>query len=149
MQFVLSPCETLWDSYRSVQPKEKKMSDQEQTLYERIGGDDGIRAMVDTFYEKVLGDPVLASYFKDVPMDRQHKMQRQFFSAATGGPAIYSGRPLGEVHKHLGISRHEFKRFTDILISTLEIHDIDQQDVLDIMARINIYADEITNDMTD
>ena len=127
----------------------KIMTDKEQTLYERIGGEEGIADMVGTFYEKVLADPVLASYFKDVPMDRQQRMQRQFFGAATGGPGVYGGRPLAEVHKHLGISRHEFRRFTEILIETMEKHDIDQQDVLDMMARINIYADEITNDVPD
>jgi truncated hemoglobin YjbI len=76
-------------------------------------------------------------------------MQQQFFSAATGGPVPYSGHPLHEVHKHLGISRRELKRFTDILIETLEKHDIDEQDALDIVARTNIYADEITNDLPD
>lgn len=125
------------------------MTDNEETLYERIGGEAGIKGMVDSFYERVLADPVLASYFKDVPMDRQIRMQRQFFTAATGGPNVYSGRPLREVHKHLAISRYELKRFTDILIATLEGHGLKPHDVNDIVARINIYADEITTDVTE
>ena len=31
---------------------------EEQTLYERIGGEEGITEMVGSFYEKVLADPV-------------------------------------------------------------------------------------------
>lgn len=123
------------------------MSDDAKSLYERIGGEEAISGMVDSFYEKVIADPILAPYFKDVPMDRLRTMQRELFGAATGGPVVYSGRPLREVHQHMGISRGDLQRFTDILISTLESHGIANDDVRDIMSRINIYADEITDDM--
>ena len=119
-------------------------TDSGSSIYDRIGGEAGIAGMVDKFYERVLADPELAPYFKNTSMDKQQRMQREFFGAATGGPIIYSGRPLGEVHRHMGISRREFQRFTEHLIETLKETGISDQDVYDVIARVNLYADEIT-----
>lgn len=116
------------------------------SLYERIGAEQGIAAMVDDFYDRVIADAELAHYFEHVPMDKQRRMQREFFAAATGGPIVYSGRPLSAAHHGLAISRREFQRFTEHLLETLEQHRIDRQDILDIIARVNMYADEIIGD---
>lgn len=122
------------------------MSDS-SSIYDRIGGEQGIASLVDQFYAKVLGDPELKSYFEGHSMDKLRAMQREFFAMATGGPIVYSGRPLRQVHHHMAISRHEFQRFTDHLIATLdEFKGLSRQDVLDVIARVNLYADEITND---
>jgi len=116
------------------------------TIYERIGGAATIESLVDSFYEKVLADPELAFYFKNVPMEKQRNIQKEFFSAATGGPAIYGGRPLSAVHRHLGISRREFARFTEHLLATLGEVGVGDEDAYEIISHVNLYADEITND---
>lgn len=124
------------------------MSDND-SIYERIGGEEGIAKLVDSFYAKVTADSELGAYFKHAPMDKLLRMQREFFAMATGGPIVYSGRPLTEVHRHMAISRREFQRFTEHLISTLEeFKGLSRQDALDVISRINLYADEITNDTT-
>ena len=120
------------------------MNDKESSLYERIGGEEGISSMVDDFYERVLSDPELEPFFKNVPMDRLHRMQREFFGAATGGPIVYSGIPLGHVHQKLGITKRHFQRFTEHLIETLEEKGIDEDEILNLISRVNVYADEIT-----
>lgn len=116
------------------------------TLYERIGGADTIESLVDSFYGKVLSDPELSFYFKDKPMEKLRKMQKEFFSAATGGPITYSGRPLSEVHRGLAISKREFGRFTEHLIDTLKEVGVHESDANEIISHVNLYADEITND---
>lgn len=122
-------------------------SETEETIYTRIGGEEGIAKLVDSFYEKVLADGELKFYFEHVPMEKLLVMQREFFSAATGGPIIYSGRPLGDVHKKLDISRREYQRFTEHLIETLQEVGANDKDVYDIIAKVNLYADEIVNDV--
>ncbi|MCB1079168.1 MAG: group 1 truncated hemoglobin [Verrucomicrobiae bacterium] len=122
---------------------------EESSIYDRIGGEEGIARLVDCFYERVTSDPELKAYFEHAPMDKLRKMQREFFATATGGPIVYSGRPLRQVHHPLAISRRDFQRFTEHLIVTLEEFDgISRQDILDVIARVNLYADEITNDTT-
>ncbi len=121
---------------------------EETSLYDRIGGEEGIRKLVDSFYGKVLDDAELKPYFEHAPMDKLLAMQREFFAMATGGPIVYSGRPLRQVHRNFAISRREFQRFVEHLIQTLEeeFPALSRQDTLDLIAKINLYADEITND---
>ncbi|MCB1231119.1 MAG: group 1 truncated hemoglobin [Verrucomicrobiae bacterium] len=121
---------------------------EESSLYDRIGKEEGIRRLVDSFYHRVLADPELKPYFEHVPMDKLLAMQREFFAMATGGPIVYSGRPIRQVHRGFAISHREFQRFVERLIETLdaEFSSLTRQDVLDLIAKINLYAAEITND---
>lgn len=122
------------------------MEGDEDTIFHRIGGQPTIDSLIDSFYEKVLADPELSYYFKNTSMDKLRNMQREFFSAATGGPIVYSGRPLGQVHAHLAISKREFQRFTEHLLETLHEVGVQEKDAYDIISHVNLYADEITND---
>ena len=60
-------------------------------IFDRIGGDDTVRAAVDLFYDKVLDDPSLVGYFDGVDIPHLRVHQRAFISAALGGPEEYSG----------------------------------------------------------
>lgn len=124
-----------------------EFSQHEKSLYERIGGEKVIERLIDHFYHRVTHDPEIGHYFTHVPLGKLKLMQREFFSMATDGPVTYSGRPLGHVHRPLGISRREFQRFTEHLLATLEEVGIDEQDRYEVIAKVNLYADEITNDI--
>lgn len=116
-------------------------------LYERIGGEGGIARLVEIFYSRVLDDEKLAPFFKEVPMDKLRRMQLEFFSAATGGPAVYSGRPLSHVHRGRGIESFHFQRFTDHLFEVLEAEfELGRSDIDAIIDGVNVYADDITGD---
>ncbi len=114
------------------------------SLYERLGGERAIAALIDAFYQRVLADPLLAPFFEGVPTDRLRRMQREFFAAALGGPIGYSGRPLREIHAPLGIRTRHLARFLDHLTATLSDREISERDSYDIYTRIHLYADEIT-----
>ena len=79
-------------------------------------------------------------------MDKIRKMQREFFSAALDGPINYTGRPLGYVHHGRGITKHHFSLYVGHLINTLKGFALKEQDVQDIISRINTYSEEITGD---
>lgn len=121
-------------------------SDPEATLYERIGGAPAIASLIDEFYGHVLADPLLAPFFADTPMDGLRRMQREFFAAALDGPIRYSGPALTEVHDGLGIETRHVARFVEHLMSTLQARDIDEQDVFDVISRINTYVTDITGE---
>ena len=115
----------------------------EKILYDRIGGDEVVTGMVSEFYSKVLADEELRPFFKNVKIERLHSMQREFFSAALGGPINYSGRPLAAVHAGLRIKPRHMKGFVGHLLTTVEGYGLTEQDTQDIISRINTYADEI------
>lgn len=122
------------------------MLDNQQTLFERVGGKQAIAELIDKFYDRVVADPELRPFFKNVSMDKIRRMQREFFSAALDGPIIYTGRPLGYVHHGRGITKHHFSLYVGHLIHTLQGCALKEQDVQDIISRISTYADEITGD---
>lgn len=124
------------------------MSQEEtKSIYERMGGADGIADLVDEFYSNIMADEVLKPYFKHASVGKIINMQKEFFAAATGGPRTYSGRPLKEVHKHMAISRYEFDRYLGHLVEALKKRGITGDDSRDVVAMINIYADDVTNDI--
>ena len=122
------------------------MIENQQTLFERVGGEKAIAELIDQFYDRVVADPELKPFFRNVSMVKLRRMQRDFFSAALDGPINYTGRPLGYVHHGRGITKHHFSLYVGHLINTLQNFALKEQDVQDIISRINTYADEITGD---
>ena len=122
------------------------MLEEQKTLFQRVGGKQAITELIHEFYDRVLADTELKPFFKDTPVDKLRRMQREFFSAALDGPITYTGRPLSHVHHGKGITKHHFARYVDHLIDTLRSRDITEEDVNDIIGRINTYANEITGD---
>ena len=122
------------------------MANKQQTLFERVGGEQTIRELIHEFYDRVVDDPELKPFFINTSMDKLRRMQREFFSAALDGPTTYTGRPLSYVHHGRGITKHHFALYVGHLIQTLKSLEIDEQHVQDIISRINTYANEITGD---
>jgi hemoglobin len=113
------------------------------TLWERLGGSEGADALIEAFYDRVLADPELAPFFEDASMDRLRAMQREFFSAALGGPLEYSGVPLAHAHHGRGIEAPHLRRFVGHLLATLEGMDLSQKDRDEIYTRIHTLADDV------
>jgi hemoglobin len=87
--------------------------------YERVGGAPAIKAVVDRFYELVLGDEQLAGYFTDSDLPRLKRHQVLLVSQVMGGPAEYDGRDLQEAHAPLGITAEHFDLVVSYLVQAL------------------------------
>lgn len=115
----------------------------QRNLFEAIGGRPAIVSMVTAFYDRVLQDVELAPFFSDISIDRLRNMQFEFFSAALGGPTRYEGRPVAHAHQPLKITRQHFQRFVEHLFEALQEYPLNEQDRYDVIARINLYADDV------
>ena len=62
-----------------------------ESIYERIGGEESINLAVDIFYKKVLSDIRIKHFFEDVNMEKLGTMQKEFLTFAFGGPNKYTG----------------------------------------------------------
>jgi hemoglobin len=78
------------------------------SIYDQIGGQEALATVVDDFYVRVLADPQLAPFFTGTNMSRLKGMQVEFFAAALGGPAEYSGRSMKDVHQGRAIGQVHF-----------------------------------------
>ncbi|MCI0442006.1 group 1 truncated hemoglobin [bacterium] len=106
------------------------------TLYQRLGGYDGISTFVDTAFPKVAGHPKLEKFFtghSDDSKYRQRQLIIEFLCRETGGTCVYTGRPMNTVHAGLQITQEDWTTFTKIISSTLtelKVSDADKNELL-------------------
>ncbi len=100
----------------SVSPAQNRTS----SLYDTLGGAVPLRLAVDRFYTAVLADPELAPYFEGVDVAHVKRHQVLLLTQVLGGPQTYTGRDLGEAHRHLNVTSDHYDRVVDHLVATLE-----------------------------
>ena len=120
------------------------MNTTESSLYDRLGGESAITSITTAFYKKALADDELKPFFKETRMEKQLSMQREFLSAAFGGPMTYTGKPLGYAHQGRGITRRHFALFVQYFLDTLREFGVAEEDADTVIARLNTYANEIS-----
>lgn len=115
------------------------------TIYDAIGGESALTAVVDDFYNRVLADPQLAPFFAGTNMNRLKGRQVEFFSAALGGPHVYAGQPMRAVHAGRGISRADFDKVAGHLTGSLTAAGVPGALVIQVMGAIGPLADDIVS----
>jgi len=104
----------------------------EPTLYDRLGGDVIYATVVDDLIDRVMTDPRLnANPRVDEAHHRVSAAGFKYFVTemvcwAAGGPQTYSGRPMGDSHRHLMITDEEWLAFLDDLQTTLDKFEVPQ-----------------------
>ena len=78
------------------------------SLYDRLGGADGVAAISGSLIDRVAHDPVLGRSFKDSKLDRIKRLLAEQICDLSGGPCRYSGDSMREVHAGHHISEAEF-----------------------------------------
>ncbi len=120
------------------------MTTSELSLYDRLGGEPAIDALVNSLYDRVLADAELQPFFEHTPMDKQRAIQHEFLCAALGGPMAYTGKPLGYVHQGLGITTRHFAKFVQHCLESLQDLGVSGEDTDEVISRLNTFANEIT-----
>jgi hemoglobin len=102
------------------------------SLYDRLGGVYNIAPVVDNLIDRVMVDPRLnANPRVDEAHHRVSAAGFKYFviemlCQAAGGPQRYSGRPMGDSHRHLMITDEEWLAFMDDLQQTLDKFGVPQ-----------------------
>ena len=117
----------------------------EVSIYEAIGGEPALTAVVDDFYVRVLADPQLAGFFAGVNMPKLKGRQVEFFAAALGGPDVYQGVGMREVHAGRGISQADFDKVAFHLTGALAAAGVPAETIGAIASAILPLADDIVS----
>ena len=113
------------------------------TLYERLGGEESIEAVVDEFYDRVVADDRVAHFFEDTDMQKQRAHQTQFLSSVAGGPVTYTGAEMQAAHAHLDVHQEHFDAIAELLEEALLEFDVDQEDRREVLEAVAQYEDAI------
>ncbi|GAA1754965.1 group 1 truncated hemoglobin [Streptomonospora arabica] len=119
------------------------MTNDSATIYERIGGHEAIAAVVDDLYVRILDDPQLAGFFTGTNLAKLKGRQVEFFCAALGGPDVYDGGPMDEVHRGRGIEQSHFDQVAAHLIESLKAAGVPGATVDEIVGVVAPLSDDI------
>lgn len=115
------------------------------SIYDAIGGETALIAVVDDFYKRVLADTQLAPFFAGANMNKLKGRQVDFFSVALGGPHAYEGQPMRAVHAGRGISQADFDKVAGHLADALTAAGVPGELVTQIIAAIAPLAGDIVS----
>lgn len=96
-----------------------------QSLYERLGGELGLRTMVGEIVDAHRANPVIGPRFKASDVATVKERAFEFFAAGSGGPQTYTGLSMPDAHSGMNIDEREFVATCDDVLTVLQAHEID------------------------
>lgn len=113
------------------------------TLYDRLGGEPAIAAVVDTLVALAAADTELnftrqgtANEWEATPENIALFKTRmvQFVGQATGGPQVYEGQDMAAAHTGMAITNEEFDRLGGHLGAALDAYDVPEEEKQELFA---------------
>jgi hemoglobin len=109
------------------------------TLFDRLGGADGIGTLVDEIVAAHLANPTISVRFQPYASDPERLGElkdhlRKFLMAGSGGPNAYAGRTMPEAHRGMNISVAEYMAAVDDIMEVLERNEIPESARKDVLA---------------
>ncbi|HEU4464520.1 MAG TPA: group 1 truncated hemoglobin [Gemmatimonadota bacterium] len=113
------------------------------TLYDRLGGESALAAVVDTFVSLAAADTELnftrqgtANEWDATPENVELLKDRlvQFVGQATGGPQVYEGQDMATAHAGMQITGEEFDRLAGHLGAALDAYDVPEAEKQELFA---------------
>ena len=109
------------------------------SLYERLGGEEGLIAIVDDVVEAHMNNPAISARFlpyKERPeyLAQIKKHTINFFGAGSGGPQKYEGRDMTTTHRGMNINATEYMHVIDDVMGVLSKHKKSEETKKDVLA---------------
>ena len=119
----------------------------QKSLYERLGGKDGIKAVVDTFVKNVSVDKRVNKLFAKTTgarLEHFKQMLQDQLCEATGGPDCkYTGKDMKAAHKGMKITEAQFNAVVEDLKMALEEKGVGEGERSDLFALLAPMKDDI------
>src|SRR3712207_5494241 len=119
------------------------------SLYDRLGGVYNIATVVDDLIDRVMTDARLnanprvdEAHHRVSPAGFKYYVTEMLCEAA-GGPQTYSGRTMGDSHRHLMITDEEWVAFMDDLQQALDRFEVPQPEQDEVKAIVESTKESI------
>jgi hemoglobin len=109
----------------------------QKSLFDRLGGQAAVTAVVDDFVANVAADKRINHYFAkaNIPSLKYHLVEQ--ICAGTGGPCSYTGKDMKTAHQGMGITSADFNALVQDLGKSLKkfkVHAREQHELVAILA---------------
>lgn len=116
---------------------------QEKSLYDRLGGEKAVSAVVGEFAGIVLKDERINKKFAKSDANRLVTNLNAFVCSATGGPCKYDGLSMKESHKRMGVTEGEFNALVEDLVKALDKFNVPAKEKNELLAALGPLKPEI------
>ena len=117
------------------------------TLLERIGGEVAVNAVVNSFYDKVFADKVLAPFFANTDFDKQRVRQGKFLIQFMDGKMPTANEYMRNAHKkyvaELGLNDTHFNIVAAHLVNTLKEFNVPQAMIDEVVVAVSSLHDAV------
>lgn len=109
----------------------------EKSLYDRLGGYDGITGFANQLLSRLQSDEQLGRFWENRGADgieREKQLLIDFLCANAGGPVYYTGRDMKLSHKGMKISESDWSIFLGHAGDTMTALSVPKQECDDVVA---------------
>jgi hemoglobin len=113
---------------------------EKSSLYKRLGGYDAIAAVTDSFITKLATDPEIGKFFVGHSTESKARIRQLVVDqlcAVTGGPCVYIGRAMKQVHAGLGITEAHWTASVKHLVATLDEFKVPKKEQDELLALVS------------
>jgi hemoglobin len=110
------------------------MATPQKSLYDRLGGQPAITAVVDDFVGNVAADSRINGFFARTDIARLKRLLVEQICAGTGGPCTYTGRSMQAAHKGMNITDAQFNALVEDLQKSLNKFKVPEKEQGDLLA---------------
>ena len=110
---------------------------EERSLYERLGGTEGIKAVAVAFEQRAAKDDRINQKFARTNLNRLTKEFVDQLCEDTGGPCRYTGLSMKQSHTNMGVTGGEWDAFIEDFVATLDGFNVgkaEQNELLGLLA---------------
>lgn len=104
------------------------------SLYERLGGTEGITAIASDLVDIHIANPTIAPRYAASDIAKVKHAAATFFISGTGGPNVYEGKDMLSAHTGMNINNDEFVAVLDDAMEALEKNGIGQREKEEVLA---------------
>jgi len=118
----------------------------EKTLYERLGGYDGITGFVNDLLPRLQSDSQIGRFWQnrgDDGIKREKQLLIDYLCSNAGGSVYYTGREMKLSHVGMNINESDWSVFLEHAGNTMAALSVPQQECDDITAFVLSLKDDI------
>ena len=119
--------------------------DENAKLYERLGGQEAITAVVKDATRFVAQDKRINGFFIGADLEHVEARLIEQICAATGGPCVYTGGSMLAVHTGMNITEAQFNAFVEDLVKALDKNGVRPREKQELLQALGGMKKDIVN----
>jgi hemoglobin len=107
-----------------------------KSLYDRLGGKDGITGVVDEFVNTAATDEKIKHFFTNTDAKALKEKLVDQICEATGGPCKYTGKDMRTVHTGMKITEDDFNALVGDLVKALDKFKVPEKEKTELLTAL-------------